>query len=450
MIMKKLKLFPKIFLYTFSVMLFIIIIAHIMIYTFAPQMLSSINSISENGIMIENALNTERFVSEAILRAFPFSFILSIIIAFICSFLFSRVITTPIKEISDTTEKMAKLKKEVSCPVYSFDEIGVLATNVNTLYKNLITTINNLEDEKIKSNEAEQLKVDFLRSASHELKTPVTALNAILENMILGVGKYKNKDVYLLECKEIADRLSHMIKEILDTSRLDFLAGSEKTEEFNLAEILNKICEPYQLISQSKGIDFQVTVQDTCLVNTSKKHMEKLLSNVLSNAVSYTELGHSVSVVLQKNKIMVKNECTPIPESIIPHLFEPFYRPDFARNRKDGGNGLGLYIVDMIAKSLNLTYTFKQMNAYKVCVLHCIFRNLSLWEVFLILSEISYCFHIEMLFYSCCNRYYEIRRHFYELYKAWLAIYHQKKRKKFFAILYSFSYCSICFKCVGY
>lgn len=363
MIMKKLKLFPKIFLYTFSVMLFIIIIAHIMIYTFAPQMLSSINSISENGIMIENALNTERFVSEAILRAFPFSFILSIIIAFICSFLFSRVITTPIKEISDTTEKMAKLKKEVSCPVYSFDEIGVLATNVNTLYKNLITTINSLEDEKIKSNEAKQLKVDFLRSASHELKTPVTALNAILENMILGVGKYKNKDVYLLECKEIADRLSHMIKEILDTSRLDFLAGSEKTEEFNLAEILNKICEPYQLISQSKGIDFQVTVQDTCLVNTSKKHMEKLLSNVLSNAVSYTELGHSVSVVLQKNKIMVKNECTPIPESIIPHLFEPFYRPDFARNRKDGGNGLGLYIVDMIAKSLNLTYTFKQMNA---------------------------------------------------------------------------------------
>ena len=62
MIMKKLKLFPKIFLYTFSVMLFIIIIAHIMIYTFAPQMLSSINSISENGIMIENALNTERFI----------------------------------------------------------------------------------------------------------------------------------------------------------------------------------------------------------------------------------------------------------------------------------------------------------------------------------------------------------------------------------------------------
>lgn len=362
MIMKKLKLFPKIFLYTFSVMLFIIMIAHIMIYIFAPQMLSSINSISESGVIIENALNTERFVSEAILRAFPFSFILSIIIAFICSFLFSRVITTPIKEISDTTEKMAKLKKEVSCPVYSHDEIGVLATNINTLYENLITTINNLEDEKIKSNEAEQLKVDFLRSASHELKTPVTALNAILENMILGVGKYKNKDVYLLECKEIADRLSHMIKEILDTSRLDFLVESENTEEFNLSEILNKICEPYQLISQSKGIDFQVTIQDTCFINTSKKHMEKLLSNVLSNAVSYTELGHCVSVILQKNKIIVKNECTPIPENIIPHLFEPFYRPDFARNRKDGGNGLGLYIVDMIAKSLNLTYTFKQMN----------------------------------------------------------------------------------------
>ena len=72
--------------------------------------------------------------------------------------------------------------------------------------------------------------------------------------------------------------------------------------------------------------------------------MEKLLSNVLSNAVSYTELGHSVLVVLQKNKIMVKNECTPIPESIIPHLFEPFYRPDFARNRKDGWKWSLVYI----------------------------------------------------------------------------------------------------------
>ena len=76
---------------------------------------------------------------------------------------------------------MEKLEKDVSCPICSHDEIGVLATNVNTLYTNLIMTISNLEDEKIKSNEAEQLKVDFLRSASHELKTPVTALNAILE-----------------------------------------------------------------------------------------------------------------------------------------------------------------------------------------------------------------------------------------------------------------------------
>lgn len=60
---------------------------------------------------------------------------------------------------------------------------------------------------------------------------------------------------------------------------------------------------------------------------------------------------------------MIQNECTPISNEVIPHLFEPFYRPDFARNRKDGGNGLGLYIVDTLCKALNLSYTFQPITS---------------------------------------------------------------------------------------
>ena len=95
--------------------------------------------------------------------------------------------------------------------------------------------------------------IDFLRAASHELKTPVTALNAILENMILGIGKYKDRDRCLLECKEITGQLSFMIKEILDTSRLDFTQEKQDAETFDLSERLPAICEPYQLIAKAKG-----------------------------------------------------------------------------------------------------------------------------------------------------------------------------------------------------
>ena len=77
------------------------------------------------------------------------------------------------------------------------DEIGILANQINQLYQNLLSTIEHLQEEKDKVSEAEKQKIDFLRSASHELKTPVTALNAMLENMILKVGKYSDYEEYL-------------------------------------------------------------------------------------------------------------------------------------------------------------------------------------------------------------------------------------------------------------
>ncbi len=272
------------------------------------------------------------------------------------------MITTPIKMISQTTEKMSEFDQSLQCPIMSNDEIGMLAKNINQLYADLISTINNLEKEKQKVSEIEQSKLDFLRSASHELKTPVTALNAILENMILEVGKYKDRDTYLLECKEITTRLSKMIKEILKPSCMDFFSESQNKTSFDLAQTLPLICEPFQFIAKAKQIDFHIDIQASCLLNMSKSSLEKIIANLLSNAVSYTEPYHSIIISLQEHRLVIKNECVPIPDEKLIHVFEPFYRPDFARARKDGGNGLGLYIVDVLSKLLDLQYTFEPSN----------------------------------------------------------------------------------------
>ena len=89
------------------------------------------------------------------------------------------------------------------------------------------------------------------------MKTPVTALNAILENMILGVGKYKDRDTYLLQCKDITTQLSAMIKEVLDTSKIDFATERQNAEIFGTyLEELPKFCEPYGLIAKTKQVFF--------------------------------------------------------------------------------------------------------------------------------------------------------------------------------------------------
>jgi signal transduction histidine kinase len=154
--------------------------------------------------------------------------------------------------------------------------------NINHLYQSLLSAIESLEIEKRRVSESEKSKADFLRAASHELKTPVTALNATLENMILGVGKYKDYDTYLPECREMTGHLADMIHDILETSKVGMAAENEDAAEVDLPGLLSSLCEP-------------------------------------------------------------------------------FYRPDFARDRDKGGNGLGLYIVDTLLKTMDISYSFCPM-----------------------------------------------------------------------------------------
>lgn len=356
--MRNLKLFSKIFLYTFLVMLFVTFIAHLLLFMLAPQMTLSTNHFAEDTV-IENDINFGFLIKSAILKSLPVSFFCCIVVCAVCSLFFSKAVTAPIQQIAEAAEKMARLDKNAKCIVHTNDEIGALASRVNMLYASLLSTIESLEEEKKKVTEAKKAKIDFLRAASHELKTPITALNAILENMILNVGKYKNHDVYLPKCMEITRQLSSMIKEILDTSRLDFAPESIETETFDLSESLPAICEPYLIIAKAKKLDFSLNIREKCLIRISKKSLEKILSNVLSNAVFYTKPGGRVCVVLTARQIKIENECIPIAPEKLAHLFEPFYRPDFSRNKNDGGNGLGLYIADTLAKALGLSYTFE-------------------------------------------------------------------------------------------
>lgn len=213
-------------------------------------------------------------------------------------------------------------------------------------------------EQEIKKVEAADIqKSNFLRAASHELKTPVTAVSAMLENMILGVGKYKDRDTYLAKCKALTDQLAQMIKEILDASRAEF-AGEQEQTDFLIADILETVMEPYQIIAKAKGIAFSIDESETYTVHLPRGMIEKAISNILANAVSYTKPDGVIHISHKGRQLIIENECTPIPPEHLAHIFEPFYRPDYGRDRAAGGNGLGLYLVSTILKSLDISYTF--------------------------------------------------------------------------------------------
>ncbi|MNW44400.1 Signal-transduction histidine kinase senX3 [compost metagenome] len=360
--MKQLRIFPKTFLYTLALMLLITVIAHVLLYILAPKMVISFDGtgkIANDDVYITAVVDQTWLVTQTIARALPISLAFCVIVSVVCSLLFSKAFTIPIKRISSTTERMKQLEdKSVSCEVHSSDEIGVLAGNINNLYQSLLLTIKNLQIEKEKVSESQKSKMDFLRATSHELKTPVTALNAMLENMILGVGKYQNYNTYLPECKAMAERLGTMIRDILDTSKVGVSVENEAAITINIPDFLKSLCEPYQLIAKANGIIFDLDVSNGFSAVLPEHLFSKAISNVLSNAVSYTEKGETVSVYIDEHSIVVENECEPIAPQNLRHLFEPFYRPDYSRNRDEGGNGLGLYIVDTILKAIHIPYSF--------------------------------------------------------------------------------------------
>ena len=293
----------------------------------------------------------------AVLMILPFTAILCMVISVLFALAYSRMFTRPIQRISAATEKMRKLEPAAHCPNDAQDEMGMLADNVNSLYQTLLSTIQTLEQEIKKVEAADIQKTNFLRAASHELKTPVTAVSVMLENMLLGIGKYKDRDTYLARCKELTDRLAQMIKEILDASRAEF-AGEQEQTDFLIADALKAVMEPYQIIAKAKGIAFSVDAVEPFAVHLPQGMIEKAISNILANAVSYTKPDGTIYVSYKERQLVIENECTPIPPEHLTHIFEPFYRPDYGRDRATGGNGLGLYLVATILKSLDISYSF--------------------------------------------------------------------------------------------
>ncbi len=298
------------------------------------------------------------------------------------SYFYARALTDPIRAICEQTHRMKQMQADAYCQVDSENEIGELASNINRLYDTLGATILSLEQEIQNVSRAETQKLDFLRSASHELKTPLTRLSIMLENMRLGIGRYKDRELYLQKCEDEVRRLSQMVQEILDTTRLQIGYQADRVEAIELRDWVLEVLKPYLLLANSKGIEVDVSLETSSVIWLDVTAISKALSNIISNAVNYTESGRTIRIWTQGTTLTIENECTPLSEEELSHsnavnytesgrtiriwtqgttltienectplseeelsqVFHAFYRPDFSRTRHSGGNGLGLYI----------------------------------------------------------------------------------------------------------
>jgi two-component system sensor histidine kinase VanS len=210
-----------------------------------------------------------------------------------------------------------------------------------------------LEDELARERVMEENQRLFFSAASHELKTPIAATEALVEGMIANIGDYKNHPKYLRECLKNLDSQNRLVSEILELVKLSDDQAAPLLVPLSLAELGDSLIAEYRPLAEQRGItisaDFPVVA-----VRADRNLLHRALSNVIANAVQNTPENEAIRIGVEQwehhIRLSVLNTGAYIPDEFLCRLFEPFYRPDPARSRNHARSGLGLTIVK---KSLN-------------------------------------------------------------------------------------------------
>ena len=276
----------------------------------------------------------------------PYTLLASFVLSLIASYLYARMISAPILEIKQMTKRMKRLDRTASLPIHSQDEIGVLKQQINDLYHHLLEVIDNLEQQKQENLKLEQMKVEFLRGASHELKTPLASLKIILENMRDKIGRYKDRDRYLLVSLDIVDEMNQIVLEILSLSSVQELGGDK--EWIQLDDVVNRILTQNQVLVENRSLSIDNYLPATSIF-MNLPILKLVLSNIISNAVKHSDKGGVIRIGLENEGTDFVIENTSVSKENISTK---------AQSKKEGG--LGLFVVKYLLEHEELSYRFEE------------------------------------------------------------------------------------------
>ena len=256
------------------------------------------------------------------------------------SLVFSGYIAKPIKELKTVAVSISKGNLRQRIKVTGKNEISELAGTFNTMSEKLENT-----DRK---------RSEFVSNASHELKTPLSSMKILIESLLYqdGVDEKIYKE-FLTDINGEIDRLNQIISGLLTLAKTDSEAEALVLDTILLSELVYKSVSALKPIAKDKGVKLDYHVSNDLEIECDALKVMQAVINLVENAIKYTDKGGHVRVTLQRSgqnaAIVVKDNGCGISQEDIGHLFDRFYRVDYARARDTGGSGLGLHISRKIA-----------------------------------------------------------------------------------------------------
>jgi len=203
----------------------------------------------------------------------------------------------------------------------------------------------------------ENLQREFVANVSHELKTPLTTIKSYTETLLDGaLTDIETSRGFLSVVDNEADRMTRLVRDLLQLSRLEYNREKWNKRENNIISILKNAITKIEFTAKSKNQKLCILFneEDRFKVYSDKDKLEQVILNILSNAIKYTQEGGAIEIGAEQEddnvRIVVTDNGIGIPENDIPMIFERFYRVDKARSRSMGGTGLGLSIAKQIVE----------------------------------------------------------------------------------------------------
>lgn len=278
-------------------------------------------------------------VTQTIVRMVAFTCIIVMLASLIAIYSMSEKIISPIKEMSKAAKSFASGKFDVRVPVNGRDEIAELATAFN----NMAASLAGLED----------MRRTFLANVSHDLRTPMTTISGFIDGIIDGAIPPEKHDYYLEVIRGEVLRLSRLVGNLLDITRIQ--AGERKFNKtaFDICEMARLILISFEQKIEDKKLDVEFNCKkDKMIVYADRDAIYQILYNICDNAVKFSKEGgkYRISIIDRDRKVYVSvfNEGMGIPADELPFVFERFYKSDRSRGLDKTGVGLGLYIAKTI------------------------------------------------------------------------------------------------------
>ncbi len=330
--------------------------------------------------IIRIGISRERMIQS--LRSNLFN-ILTLILAFIgigilMSFYISKLITNPLNDLVHSIKKISKGNYKQTLQIKSHDEIGLLSASFNKMCYNLQHLTKRLEDKiealrnkneeyeklnkeyksqneelykaKEKAEESDKLKTAFLANLSHEIRTPMNGILGFAELLKSKDLSASSQEKYISMIEESGQRMLGLINDLVHISKIEAKQVEIKNEKTNLNELLDRIYYFFKTITEAKGLTLEYknsTCDDEPLILVDSDKLEGILTNLINNALKYTEKGKisfGYGKVENKLQFWVKDTGIGIPSEMKELVFERFRQVKNTHLDGDEGSGLGLAI----------------------------------------------------------------------------------------------------------